>query len=214
MKLKLATAALYVRIINQLMESIREADIGTLRFIRGNLRLFLVMTTGKKRSPVIAISEPSTVTLRDSVVIESPELIDMEKTPETTDANQRRIKVCRVTAMRTMTLHRLLKTLHTHHMVPADLEILNLYIEQHTKRLAIGDLFGIEMPEACRNARDILLAVATTKKDRETKIRPVQAASLARKADKIPIIPAGTRVLAILKSPTSPYQSPWLSNTP
>lgn len=213
MKLKLATAALYLRIINQLMDSIREADIGTLRFIRGNLRLFLIMTTGKKRSPVIAISEPSTLILRDSIVMANPEMLDTEHDSETTEISQRRIKVCRITTMRKMTLHRLLKTIYTHHMIPADLEILNLYIDQHKKRLAIGDLFGIEIPSTCRNAWDILFAVAHTKKSGETEIKPIQAASLARKADKIPVIPAGTRILVILESPARPYTPPW-SKTP
>lgn len=205
MSLKASALKLYLSLINQWMDSLKSLDAKSLRFIRGNLQLFLTLAK-RNHSTTLALGRPFRLSIPQQNHLEFAEQVGVklawkEQAGSEPNLIAGEITACIVTTMRAMTLRRLIRTLQMHHLdfeynwIIAQIAI----IQQHAARISTAPVFGLISTNAINNERDIFFSVLKKgKQGRLPAISLVQATTYARKADRQPVMAAGTQIMVRL----------------
>lgn len=204
MSIKRSAITLYLKLVNQWIESLKAVDLNTLRFIRGHSRLFLMLAK-KRRSNIFAVSNIFKITVPASLEINFSTTTDMRasgiaRIPPSSNILEQEVEACVLTTMRSMSLRMLLYRTGRFGFRHTNVHELICFIRQHPRRFQTsGSIVSIIIPETYGHEGCIgLLTASHDKKSGIPVLEPVQAAQFARTADKQPIIAAGTQILILL----------------
>lgn len=202
MQFKLSAATLYVKLINQWIDALKTMDAKTLRFIRGNLKTFVLLSSRNKYASMIGVSNSFLLPISDHSIEDLAQQYNVELLwkGERFESVNEHGKYCVVTTLRAMTLRRLLAILQLHHLKPSSVKALLCLAGAHYEPRITERALTILYPNSAEDMRDhfFFTIVKSKSEGKKAGIKLIQAASFARKADGRPVIAAGTQILVEL----------------